>query len=202
MQLRFKLKRCQLFVVMICCLSAAGSAFAQDGRLQMGHLNKLAGKATEAVDVTFDDELLRTMATTRSAESSDPAKFKATLSRLQGVYVKGFRFDAPGAYTEADVEVLRAQLNGPGWKRIVSVNNKRGGDNGEIYLRFQGEALVGLTVLSATPTEIYVVNAVGPIELNDISMEEGVRGLSRLDASWNSWASRWTGNRARGSRRN
>ena len=202
MQLQFKVKRYLLVVVLICCFGIAGPAFAQDGRLQMGHLNKLAGKATEAVDVTFDEELLRTMATTRSAESSNPAKFKAMLSRLQGVYVKGFRFDATGAYAEADVEALRAQFGGPGWKRIVSINNKRGRDNGELYLRFQGETLVGLTVLSATPTELYVVNAVGPIELDEISMEEGVRGLSRLDTSWNSWASRWTGNRSRGSRRN
>lgn len=202
MQLQSSIHRAWIVATLICCFCAAGSAFAQDGRLQMNHLNKLAGKATEAVDVTFDEDLLRTLATTRSAESSDPAKFKALLSRLQGVYVKGFRFDAPGAYAEADVEALRAQLGGPGWKRIVSVNNKRGRDNGELYLRFQGEALVGLTVLSATPMEIYVVNAVGPIELNDISMEEGVRGLSRLDASWNKWASRWTGNRSRGNRRN
>lgn len=198
MQSQSSIHRARIVVILICCFGIAGSAFAQDGRLQISPLNKLAGKATEAVDVTFDEELLRTMATTRSAEASNPARFKAMLSRLQGVYVKGFRFDAPGAYAEADVEALRAQLNGPGWKRIVSINNKRGRDNGELYLRFQGEALVGLTVLSATPTEIYVVNAVGPIELDEISMEEGVRGLSRLDTSWN----RWTGNRSRGSRRN
>jgi hypothetical protein len=190
--------RSSLIAALLCCFSA--SAWAQDGRLQMNHLNKLAGNAAEAVDLTFDEALLRTMAATRAGQAPNPAKFQALLSRLQGVSVKGFRFDAPGAYAEADVEVLRAQLAAPGWKRIVSVYNKRGRDNGELYLRFQGEALVGVTALSATATELYVVNAVGPIELDEISLEEGVRGLSRLDPSWDAWVS--ARNRSKGRNRN
>jgi hypothetical protein len=179
-----------LVMMLVCLAGAAQTQTQEDARLQMNHLNRLAGKAVEAVDVTFDETMLRAMATTRSGEARNPETFRALLSRLQGVSVKGFRFDSPGAYAEADVAPLRAQLARPGWKRIVAISDKQGKQgwgNGELYLFFQGEALVGVTALSATPTALYIVNAAGPIELDEISLEEGLRGLSRLDPSWSVW---------------
>ena len=182
MQLRLK-----AIVTLICWFGATGSAFSQDGGLQLGQLNKLAGHAIEAVDVTFGEDMLQAMATTRSGEASNPAKFKATLSRLKSVTVKGFKFEKPGDYAAADVDAVRAQLAAPGWKRIVAVNHKRGRDNGELYLRFEGESIIGLALIAAAPSELYVVNVMGAIEIDEISIREGLRGLSRLDPSWSDW---------------
>src|SRR5262245_11394480 len=85
-------------LLLISCFSLILPLLAQEDKIQIGHLNNLAGKAVEAVDVTFDEALLRAMAQTRSSEAPDPAKFKALLSNLQSVSVKGFRFGQPGEY--------------------------------------------------------------------------------------------------------
>jgi hypothetical protein len=45
-----------------------------------------------------------------------------------------------------------------------------------------------LAVINAAPNELYVVNVVGAIEIDEISVREGVRGLSRLDPAWSDWA--------------
>lgn len=173
----------------------AVQARAQEGRVQLGHLDMLAGKAVDAVDVAFDESLLRAVAITRAAESKDPAKFKARLSGLRGVTAKGFKFSGPGQYEAKDLDLIRAQMKGDGWTRLVAVRNKNQRDNGEVYFRFQNENVAGMTIITALPDELYVINVAGTFGLEDISMEEGIRGLSKLDAAW----SKWTANRPRGS---
>jgi hypothetical protein len=161
-------------------------SFAQDARVRIDYLNRLAGKAVEAVDVKFDQELLNVLAVSSKADE----KLKESVANLKGVYVKGFKFTREGEYAPADLDELRSQLRG--WERVVEVRNKRGGDNGELYLKLQGDKVIGMTIISADPLELYVVNIVGNIslDLDRISFQEGVRGISRLDVEWNRWLSK------------
>ena len=66
--------------------------------------------------------------------------------RHSGIYVKSFEFDAPDAYTESDVEVIRKQVSGPGWSRVVSVREKR--ELTEIYFWRERDTSGGLVVIS------------------------------------------------------
>ncbi len=81
-----------------CLLIAAvlipGTALAQGARLQLDHLNKLAEKATETVDVSADAAMLK-QAAGFLGKGSDTEKMHQLLDGITGIYVKSFEFDAP-----------------------------------------------------------------------------------------------------------
>lgn len=157
------------------------TARAQDAKLQIDNLNKLADKATEVVEVTLDEKLLKVAARFLSPDNPSEAKVKEIVSGLKGVYVRSFEFDKPGAYAEGDLKPIRSQLRPPGWDKIVSVINKRGGDNVEVYTRLQGDQIIGLAIIAADPTQLTVVNIIGPIDLDKVRQLEGQFGIPKLN---------------------
>ena len=150
-------------------LFATQPAFAQGAKLQIDHLDRLADKAKAVVDVNLDQSRLQ-QAVGLGGKQPD-AKMQAILRGLTGVYVKSFEFDVEGAYTEADVEAIRAQLKTPGWSRIVSVREK--GELTEIYTWASG----GLAIIAAEPKELTVVNLVGQINLAQLGALQGQLGM-------------------------
>ena len=149
---------------------------AQAPRLQLDRLERLASTASEVVDVTLDGSTLR-MAT--QFMGKDP-QTRALVRGLQGIYVKSFEFDQPNAYSPADLEAIRAQLQPPGWSRIVNVQSRKDG-HVEIFLMGDGRGgNLGLAVLAAEPKELTVVNIVGPIDLQTLGSLEGQLGIPRL----------------------
>ena len=155
----------------LCCLVALvlfpGVASAQGGRIQLDHLNRLAEKATETVDVTVDAEMLKKSAGFLAGKGTDTAKFQQVIDGITGVYVKSFKFDMPGAYASSDVETIRKQVAREGWSRIVGVREKDALN--EIYLWKEGGANGGLVVISAESHELTVVNIVGNIDLASLA---------------------------------
>ena len=143
------------------------AASAQGGKIQLDHLNRLADKATETVDVTVDSEMLKKSAGFLAGKGTDTAKLQQVIDGVTGVYVKSFKFDAPGAYTSADVEAVRKQVAREGWSRIVGVREKN--QLTEIYLWKEGGANGGLVVISAEANELTVVNIVGNIDLASLA---------------------------------
>jgi hypothetical protein len=151
---------CWLLLITLLIPSAAS---AQGAKLQLDHLNRLAEKATETVDVSADPAMLKQAAGFLSGKNSDPEELQRVLNGITGIYVKSFEFDTPNAYTESDVEAIRKQVSGPGWSRIVSVREKR--ELTEIYFWREKDTNGGLVVISAEPNELTVVNIVGRVDL-------------------------------------
>jgi Domain of unknown function (DUF4252) len=149
---------CLLLAVLV-----PSAALAQGARLQLGHLDRLAEKAEETVDVTVDAAMLKDTAGFLAGKSSDIAKVNEVLQGISGIYVKSFEFNAPNVYTAADVDAVRKQLAGPGWSRIVGIREK--GELTEIYLWKNGDRNGGLAVISAEPNELTIVNIVGRVDL-------------------------------------
>ena len=139
------------------------AAYAQGARLQLGHLDKLAEKAEETVDVTVDGAMLKETAGFLAGKGADVAKLQQVLQGITGIYVKSFEFNSANAYTEADVETVRKQLAAPGWSRIVGIREK--GELTEIYLWKEGDTNGGLAVISAEPNELTIVNIIGRVDL-------------------------------------
>src|SRR4051794_14822763 len=106
---------------------------AQDSRLQLGSLDHLAAKASQTVDVSVDERLMKMAAKVLSDKDTDEREVKKLVEGLKGIYVKSFEFDTEGQYTAADLETIRTQLSGPGWTRLVNVTSKKEG-NLEVYL--------------------------------------------------------------------
>ncbi|HKW74655.1 MAG TPA: DUF4252 domain-containing protein [Terriglobales bacterium] len=152
--------------------------FAQNARLELKNLEKLSSKASEVKDVTLDGAMLQLASKfMNAADDPDAAEVQSLIKDLKGIYVKNFEFDKPNQYSQADVQAIRAQLTGPGWQRIVEARNEHAKEHDEIYVMKQGNAIMGLAILVAEPTELTVVNLVGPIDINKLAELQGHFGI-------------------------
>ena len=136
----------------------------------------LAAKATEHVEVTLDLSLLQLAVRFMSGKDPDEARVRNLVAGLKGIYIRSYTFANPGEYKLSEVDRVRSQLKG--WTKVVSVH-EAGEDTG-IYLRTQGEKILGLVVVSAEPTELTLINIVGsiqPDQLKDLSGKFGIPDL-------------------------
>ncbi|MGH9834909.1 MAG: DUF4252 domain-containing protein, partial [Blastocatellia bacterium] len=155
---------------LLAAFCVAAPAYAQNARLQIDHLDKLFPKAVETIDVRVEASLLQIASKFLNSNKADEAAVKEIVQALKGVYVKGVEFDKEGEFTEADVEAIRQQLSAPGWDRIVGVRSKRDGQNVEVFLMINNNAVIdGVGVLISEPKQILVVNVVGPIDPEKIN---------------------------------
>lgn len=175
----FKIGRVSFLFILTICFGA--NVFAQNARLEIGNLDKLSAKASDVVDVTVDENLLKLAIKFLSDKSPDEARIKEIVSGLKGVYVRVFEFDQPGQYSVGDVDALRLQLKSPGWSKIVGVRSRKQGENIDVHIMTQGDLISGLAIIAANPRELTVVNIVGPIDLEKLRQLEGQFGIPKLD---------------------
>jgi Domain of unknown function (DUF4252) len=165
--------------LLLVLLILPSTTYAQEPKIQMGHLDHLAAKATETVDVNIDGRLMELAAKIFNDKEPDEAKIKQLIIGLKGIYVKSFEFDKLNEYSTADVDTIRSQLREPAWTRLLNVTSKREG-NVEVYISLSGSQINGLTVLSVEPKEFTVVNIVGPVDLEKLAELEGTLGIPEL----------------------
>jgi hypothetical protein len=187
--LKQKYTRWLLSASLLASLVAFGSAagFAQNAKLQLSQLDKLAAKASNVTNVTLDGSLLKlagqAMSQKASTSNSQKKAFAAGLiHRLKGIYVKSFEFDNPGEYSKADLESVTRQLESGGWKSIVHVEEKKSGETTGIYVMQEGGETVGMAIVAAEPKELTVVNLVGPIDLSQLGSLGSLGALGQLGA--------------------
>jgi len=146
------------------------------------NLEKLAAKAEETVDISLDGTMLKLAGRFLSDKNDGEAKVRNVLSGLQSITVKSFEFVGEGQYDTTDLEAVRAQVNGPGWSRIVGVTSKRDGDNVDVYFKDAGNGnLGGILVLSAGPKELTIVSIVGTLDPSQLADLGGQFGIPKLD---------------------
>jgi hypothetical protein len=166
-------------LILLLVITSALVAKAQDSRLQMASLDHLAAKASQTVDVSLDERLTRLAARVLSDKDAEEKEIKKLIEGIKGIYVKSFEFDADGQYVAADVELIRSQLRGPGWTRLINIRSKKE-ENVEVYLLFNGDQVGGLAVLVTDERELTVVNIVGPVDLDKLAKLEGQFGVPDL----------------------
>jgi hypothetical protein len=64
---------------------------------------------------------------------------------------------------------------------MVGIRSTRDKQNLEVYTMLVGDKIGGIAVIAAEPTELTVVNIVGPIDLEKLSALEGNFGIPKLD---------------------
>jgi hypothetical protein len=169
--------RC-IFVGLVLSCVLPLPALAQNARLHLDNLQKLSEKATEVNDVTLDGAMLDIAAKFLDASKDpDAAQVKEVIKGIKGIYIKSFEFDQPDQYSQADVEEIRAQLAAPGWSRIVQSRNRHEKETDEIYVMKAGDKVQGMAILVAEPQELTVVNIVGFIDIDKLSLLEGKFGI-------------------------
>jgi hypothetical protein len=136
--------------------------------------DRLAGKASETVNVNLDGSTLQMAGNFLSSNKGAEAKVKDLAKNLKGIYIRTFEFASEGAYSDADVAPLRLQLtSAAGWSKTVDVMDKT--DHVEIYTKKDADRVVGMALIAAEKKELAVIWVDGPINLGDLT------GLAGLD---------------------
>ena len=156
-------------------------ARAQDARLRLDHLDRLAVRATESVEITMNDVQVQFLRKFVSLGESERSKLKGLLSKLKGVYVRGYEFARDGEYSDGDIEEVRAQLRSPGWERIVEVRNRNGSD--EVFFMPRDDEMAGFAAISTEPRKVCVINIVGPMGVDEMALLEREFHLTRCGGS-------------------
>lgn len=166
--------------LLLLLLFTAAPAHAQDAKIVMNNLDRLAQSADKTIDVTVGEPLIKlAMSALNPHRSADEAKIIEILSGLKGVYVKRFEFEKEGGYATADAASVRAQFDGPGWQRIAKVTSKREGSF-DVVIMSEGSVIKGLAVLAEEPKALTVVNVVGAIDLAKLRDLEGKFGIPKF----------------------
>ena len=160
-------------------LTAPGTAFAQGAKLELKGLDRLAKLADETVNLDIPSGMLGFAGAFLKGDG-DQAAAKQLLSALKGIYIRSFEFDRENAYSTDDVENIRKQLSAPGWSKFISSESKRDRELVEIYSWQEGGASTGLAILVAEPTELTIINIVGPIDLSKLPLLQGQFGIPRI----------------------
>ena len=140
-------------------------------------LDKLADKAEEVVNVTLDSSMLGFASAFMSDDDPSEKAAKEVVNGLGGIYIRAYTFAEENQYSMDDLAEVRAQLKAPTWVPIVSVRSKKDGDNAQIFLKKDGDKVVGMTILAAEAKELAIVHIVGPINLADLGKLSGQFGV-------------------------
>src|SRR5579871_5692922 len=123
-------------VVVFLFAAALTPLWSQDIQIPAS-LDKLAAKAENTVDVSLNGPLLKFAGRFFSGKDKGEADMAKILANLQSITVKGYEFSRDQEYDDADLEVIRSQVKGPQWSRIVGVRSKND-DNVDVYFKDGG----------------------------------------------------------------
>lgn len=163
-------------------LFTAVGANAQDAKLRFEHLNVLEAKALEVVEVNVDGRMLdlakRVLA---KMKDQDAKKVGAAIAGLKGIYVRVYNFEKENEYDVADVDMVRSQLQSPGWEKLANVRSKRNNQKIDVFTMFTGETMSGIAVVLTESKSIAVVNVIGPIDIDLLMELSGKMNIPQID---------------------
>ena len=151
-------------------LALAPVAYAQELKLTV--FDRLKDKAKEVVDMNMPEDLINT------GRAFLPDDVKKATSGMRSLVIKSLEFDKEGVYTDADVKQLTGELGAPGWKLIISTDEKN--EKARIWMKATGNGeLGGMRILSAEARELTVVVIEGKIQPEDLN-KLGALGLPHI----------------------
>ena len=139
--------------------------------------DKLAAKADEVVKVTMDKKMLQFA--TKFMDNEGDEEGKRMVSKLNGIYVRSLEFKNAGEFTEADVEPIRAQLQGPEWSRIVQVESRSEKEHVEVFNQEREQRSQGSRRPLGGTKELVLVHLDGPISPEDLDDLSGNFGIPK-----------------------
>jgi hypothetical protein len=174
--MRFMLRRSAWLMVGLLPVLAA----AQAGRLVIPDFGDLAKKATGSVDITLDGDMLKSatqLMGLAGGHNSGDADLQSLAAGLKAITVRSFTFDEPDMYSQQAVEGVLAQVDIPGWQKVISVRRK--GERVEIHMRQNSED-GGLLIVTEEPKELTIVNIAGKINMDQLRLLQGHLGVPNM----------------------
>ncbi len=138
---------------------------------------KLAARASNVDEVTMDKNMLGFAGQFMKDGAKDDAEAKNIMRNLDGIYVRDYEFDKPGAYTQADLEEIRRQFLTSEWTPMVRERSLKTGESTDVYTKAVNGEIRGMLVLDAEPKElqfVYLTGKLKPSDLNHLSGNFGV----------------------------
>ena len=115
----------KIFLLSLLLLTAI-TANAQNARLRFDNLDYLEQKARDVVEVNIDGKVLElAKRVLLKVKDRDAKKVGVAISGLEGIYVRVFNFENENEYNPADIEIIRLQLQSPGWEKLANVRSKK-----------------------------------------------------------------------------
>jgi hypothetical protein len=169
-----------LILAPLVTLAARLAVAAPPNPVKLPDFDALAAKASESVNVSLDPALLGLASAFLDPNDPEDAGAKQLIAGLKGIYVRSYTFDKDIAYPAAAVEMLRKQLEAPGWQRLVGVRKDKEHTSVDIYISVEQGKANGLVIIAAEPREFSVVNIVGSIDLEKLRRLEGKFGIPKV----------------------
>jgi Domain of unknown function (DUF4252) len=157
---------------------AASTCLAASPELRIPDFEGLRGRATDSVDITIDGMLMAIAK--RFAKNSGDEEMEL-LSDIKSVRIRNFEFDSEGAYSRADIDAVRRQLDAPGWSQLVSAHRRDDHENVDVYVCTENEKILGVAVVASEPRSFTIVNIVGSIDIDKLAKLEGKFGIPKVD---------------------
>ncbi len=172
----------KLAVFFLIVAALAVSATAQDARLRFDNLRQLEDRATDVVEVNIDGKIL-TLAkrVLLKVNDKDAKTVGEAIQGLEAIYVRVLRFENENEYSTADVEMIRSQLQTPGWEKLANVRSKKNNQKIDVYTMFSGDVMSGVAVLISESKSIALVNVIGPIDIDLLAELGGKLNIPEMD---------------------
>jgi hypothetical protein len=139
------------------------------GELKLPSFSHLQSKATEVVDVTLGTWPLALASKFMEADDADSAEVKKVISGIKSIAVRSYEFDRDFAYSQQDLDAVRAQLSTPGWTQLAQVR-KRGKEQAvDIYIALDADQAKGFAIVASEPRKFTILNIVGAIDLDQLA---------------------------------
>lgn len=143
-------------------------AAAQNPQLSLPDFRSIAHNATQSVDITLGPWLLRMAGALVDDKDPDAAATKQLLSGIDSIQVRSYEFNTDAAYSAADIEAVRKQLDAPGWTRLLQSQDQQKGEKVDIYLMMDHDRTKGLALIASEPRQVTIINIAGSIDLKSL----------------------------------
>lgn len=168
--------------VLVTFAAGAAAANAQDARLRFERLKSMEDRAIDVVEVNIEGKLLD-LAKRVMNKSTEPnaRKVGQAIEGLRGIYVRVFNFANENEYNIADVEDIRAQLQAPGWEKLVNARSKRNNQKIDVYTMFQGDVMSGVAIVISESKSVALINVIGPIDIDALAEMSGKLNIPKIE---------------------
>jgi len=159
----------RLFIALACTFLALPAMAQEDalkdlpGFVDFGEMNSIYGEAK--VNISIGGAMLGFVGA--MAKNSNP-EAAAIFSKLKGVRVSVYSIEGIGAEAAlAQVSRVKSTLQDLNWSPVVQVNDD--GEQVQIFMKFDGEKMNGLTLMAVDDEEAVFINVIGELDPNELS---------------------------------
>jgi hypothetical protein len=140
-------------------------AAAQNPQLDLPDFRSLARNASDSVNISLGPWLLHFAGSLVSDKDPDSASEKQLLTGIDSIQVRSYEFSSDSAYSAADLETVRRQLEAPGWTPLVQSRDQQKGERVDIYVMRDADHTKGFALIASEPRQVTIVNITGSIDL-------------------------------------